>query len=152
MSRYLNPHVARERLRDEWNKYGSLIVAYDVDSTVLPYHATEADDNYEPIRQLLKDLQALGCTLIAFTAASEDRWHLIKDELTRLGISFDYFNESPDNIPGVVRRGKVYANAYLDDRAGLNEVFTALFWLVAEKKKEAAETKAITIAKQLANL
>ncbi len=52
MSRYTNFDIAYKRLSDEYDKYGNIIVAFDVDSTVLPFHADEAEDNYLEIRTL----------------------------------------------------------------------------------------------------
>lgn len=138
MSRYLNPNVALERLRNEWKKHGKLIVAFDVDSTVLPFHPDEREDNYEPIRQLLRDLHELGCTLICFTAASSKRWPDIIAQLAVIDVPFDKFNSTPSYIPDVSVTGKVYANAYLDDRAGLFETYSHLNQLVLEKRLEKA--------------
>jgi hypothetical protein len=138
MSIYLNPNVALERLRTEWLVHGKIIVAFDIDSTVLPFHASEANDDYAPIHKLLRNLKGLGCILIAFTAAHESRWDGIKQKLSDIGIVYDYFNQSPPTIPGVVRTGKVYANAYLDDRAGLCEMYSILNQLVAEKALQQA--------------
>jgi hypothetical protein len=134
MSRYLNPNAALERLRDEWQKHGKLIIAFDVDSTVIPFHDYEKDDDYEPIRQLLRNLKELGCILICFTAAHSKRWVDIIAKLKQYNIPFDEFNSSPKFIPDVSLTGKVYANAYLDDRAGLYEVYNALNQLVIERK------------------
>lgn len=136
MSRYLNPNRALDRLRQEWDKYGSIIVAFDIDSTVLPFHPDEVTDAYEPIRDLLRGLKALGCTLIAFTAASEDLIPYIKEALKTLEVKWDYFNESPPSIPNVTKQGKVYANVYLDDRAGMYEVYSHLRQLLQEKRLE----------------
>ena len=147
MSRYLNPLEALNRLRNEWAKYGSIIVAFDVDSTVLPFHQSEYKDDYEPIRQLLRDLKLLGCTLIAFTAAEEGRWDKIKEQLDTIKVPYDYFNESPETIPHIVKMGKVYANAYLDDRGGMYELFMMLTILVLEEKARRFEEAAKTAMK-----
>lgn len=140
MSRYLDPNVALNRLRNEWQAHGRLIIAFDVDSTVLPFHEHENTDDYEPIRQLLRDLHEQKCILICFTAASPDRWEGIQQRLKEINVSYDFFNTSPSFIPNVVEHGKVYANAYLDDRAGLFEVYSALSHLILERKMEAVNS------------
>lgn len=126
MSRYTNFDIAYKRLSDEFDKYGNIIVAFDVDSTVLPFHADEADEDYSDIRMLIRSLYALGFTLIVFTAANESRWDEIKEKLKEISSKYHYFNESPPNIPGVSKTGKVYANIYLDDRAGLDSTVKML--------------------------
>jgi hypothetical protein len=119
MSRYLSKENTFKRLKEEWEKYGKIIVAYDVDSTVIPFHDFEKEDDYTEIHNLIHDLHSLNCTLIVFTAAEESRWDGIKEKLKDFGLPYDFFNESPPNIEGVVKKGKVYANIYLDDRASL---------------------------------
>ena len=119
MSRYLSFDTTYNRLREEWLKYGKIIVAYDVDSTVLPFHEHEANDDYTIVHELIHELHDLNCTLIVFTAAEENRWGGIKEKLKRINLPYHYFNQSPPEIPGLVAKGKVYANIYLDDRASL---------------------------------
>ncbi len=119
MSRYLNRQNTFNRLKEEWLKYGKIIVAYDVDSTVLPFHEYEENDDYSIVHTLIKELNELNCTLIVFTAAEESRWDEIKRKLNKLDLPYHYFNVSPPEIPGIVKNGKVYANIYLDDRASL---------------------------------
>ena len=119
MSRFLSFDTTYNRLKEEWLKYGKIIVAYDVDSTVLPFHEHEANDDYSIIHKLIHELHELNCTLIVFTAAEENRWDAIKEKLKKIGLPYHYFNQSPPEIPGLVANGKVYANIYLDDRASL---------------------------------
>ena len=119
MSRYLNADNAYNRLKEEWQKYGKIIIAYDVDSTVLPFHDYEKEDDYSIVHDLIKELHKLNCTLIVFTAAEESRWDVIKEKLKTIDLPYHYFNQSPPEIPGLVKNGKVYANIYLDDRASL---------------------------------
>lgn len=119
MSRYLNKETTYNRLKDEWLKHGKIIVAYDVDSTVLPFHDYEKEDDYSILHNLIKALYELKCTLIVFTAAEESRWEDIKIKLKKSELPYHYFNQSPPEIPGLVAKGKVYANIYLDDRASL---------------------------------
>lgn len=136
MSYYLNTNNALARLRNDWYRHGSLIVAVDFDSTLVPYMEYEKTSSFEPIRSLVRDLKTWGCTIIIFTASAEDRHDDIKQQLVDMNIQWDLFNESPANIPNIGKTGKVYANAYLDDRAGLTEVYTNLRQLLLEKELE----------------
>ncbi|MEO6304224.1 MAG: hypothetical protein ABIP51_13745 [Bacteroidia bacterium] len=139
MSRYLSFDNTYSRLKEEWNKYGKIIVAYDVDSTVLPFHEHEANDDYTTIHNLIKDLHQLNCTLIVFTAAEENRWDTIKEKLKKIDLPYHYFNQSPPEIPGLVAKGKVYANIYLDDRASLYASVELLQKLINEIKTKKYE-------------
>lgn len=151
MSKYLDPNKALQRLREDWKKHNRLIVAVDFDSTLYPYMADEYSYDFTPIRQLVRDLYELGCTIIIFTASEESRWEGIKQELNRIEVPYNLFNLSPEGIPNIGKAGKVYANAYLDDRAGLYEVFTHLSILVAEKMEEAKENYWMKLLKQQIN-
>ena len=136
MSRYLNKETTFNRLKEEWLKYGKIIVAYDVDSTVLPFHDFEQEDDYSEIHQLIRDLYQLDCTLIVFTAAEESRWDDIKEKLKIAALPYHLFNESPAGIPGLVKQGKVYANIYLDDRASLYATVELLQKLITQIKQQ----------------
>jgi hypothetical protein len=134
MSRYLNKETTYNRLKDEWLKYGKIIVAYDVDSTVIPFHDYERQDDYSILHDLIRTLYELDCTLIVFTAAEEARWDDIKSKLKDIDLPYHYFNQSPPGIPGLVEKGKVYANIYLDDRASLYASVELLKDLINEIK------------------
>ncbi|MBL7919856.1 MAG: hypothetical protein JNJ40_06045 [Bacteroidia bacterium] len=134
MSRYLSYDTTFNRLKEEWLKYGKIIVAYDVDSTVLPFHEHESQDDYTVIHELIYELNKLNCILIVFTAAEEDRWDGIKEKLKKIDLPYHYFNRSPPGIPGLVEKGKVYANIYLDDRASLYASVELLQKLIADIK------------------
>lgn len=138
MSLYLDPNQFTNRLRKEWDQYGGIIIAVDYDSTLIPYWEYEKGCDFEPIRQLIRDCKDWGCTIIINTAAKEARIEDIKRELATLNIPYDYFNESPPYIKDIGKGSKVYANAYLDDRGGLYQVFVTLNQLVTERKYAAS--------------
>lgn len=138
MSYYLHPEHATQRLREEWNKYGSLIIAVDYDSTLIPFHIHEENSDFERIRQLIRDCYAMGCTIIINTGSELARWEGIMDELKELNIPWHLFNESPAYLGEIGKNGKVYANAYIDDRAGLWQVVRDLELLVQERKHASA--------------
>jgi hypothetical protein len=138
MSYYLDPNKLTERLRKEWETHGGLIIAVDYDSTLIPYWNEEKGADFEPIRQLIRDCKLYDCTIIINTAAKEDRIEAIKEYLKEINIPWDYFNESPPYIKEIGKGSKVYANVYLDDRAGLHQVFTTLQLLLLERRYNAA--------------
>ncbi len=133
MSYYLNPEHATQRLREEWDKYGGLILAVDYDSTLIPFHIHEENADFERVRQLVRDCKKMGCIIVINTGSERERWEGIKEDLKEMEIPWDYFNETPHHIKNIGRDGKVYANAYLDDRAGLWEVVISLEALLAER-------------------
>jgi hypothetical protein len=140
MSYYLNPEHATQRLREEWDTYGGLIIAVDFDSTLIPYRIHEENADFELIRQLVRECKKYGCIIVINTGSEKARWEGIIDDLKELGIDWDYFNETPPHIKEIGRDGKVYANVYLDDRAGLWEVYTSLNTLLLERKNKASHT------------
>lgn len=110
------------RLLDEYHKYGEkFIIAFDFDDTIYDTHFNGW--RYNNVESLLKKWQK-HAYLICWTASKEDRYPLIKRHLSDCGIRADAINE---NAPWIEDRGrKIYANAYLDDRAGLEIILRAL--------------------------
>lgn len=132
MSYYLNPLHALKRLRREWKEHGGLIVAVDFDSTLCPYRDYEVESDTEIVRELVRELYNYGCTIIIWTAAEKERHEGQKQWLKDNNISWHHFNEQPTASKYDSR--KVYANAFLDDRAGMSEVFSALSQVLTEVK------------------
>ncbi len=75
-------------------------------------------------------MKSINCYLICWTDQEEESF--ARTYLQENNISFDAFNENPPFLKSTSR--KVYANAYLDDRAGLRQVFNELKNLVNSKK------------------
>lgn len=134
MSYYLNYNTALERLRREWREHNGLIVAVDFDSTLCPYRPYEVNVDSDLIRSLVRELHHYGCTIIIWTAAEDERHESIKEWLKKNNIPFDHFNE--DSPKTKYKSRKVYANAFLDDRAGLLQMYTTLSQLLTEVKYE----------------
>jgi hypothetical protein len=136
---YLNPDNAIHRLREEWIAHNGLIVAVDFDSTLCPYkdYEKEYDKHFgvHTIKNLVRELKEAGCTIIIWTARAEHKHQEAKDWLAANDIKWDYFNEDSEAALkyGPVGR-KIYANAYLDDRAGLWQVYHQLQGLLKEYK------------------
>lgn len=130
MDKYLNKNSAYDRLWAEYQKYGSLIVACDFDDTLYDFHGT--GESYEQVRQLVRDLHKANCFIAIWTGNQNTEF--VTNFLKENNIPFDSINdEAPvskkllgDSIPR-----KLYANVYLDDRAGLNQVYDDLKRLLA---------------------
>jgi hydroxymethylpyrimidine pyrophosphatase-like HAD family hydrolase len=125
MDKYLEKDSAYNRLWAEYQKYGSLIVAVDFDDTLYDFWNT--GESYEQVRQLVRDLHKANCYIIIWTGNQNTEF--VINFLKENNIPYDSINdEAPvskkvlgDNIPR-----KVYANVYVDDRAGLNHIYNDL--------------------------
>jgi hydroxymethylpyrimidine pyrophosphatase-like HAD family hydrolase len=120
MDYYLNSGNSSVRLLDEYNKYGTLVVAFDFDDTVYDFHGKGR--MYTDVITLLQNLKSINCYLICWTGNANDVF--VKSYLDENQIPFDAINENPPFYKSLSR--KVYANAYLDDRAGLRQVYDEL--------------------------
>ena len=129
MDKYLKPNSAYNRLWAEYNKYGSLIVAVDYDDTLFDFHDTGGA--YEMVQQLVRDLHSIGCRIIIWSG-SEDINNIDK-YLTKNNIPCDLINANliiNGNWASGKDSRKVYANVYIDDRSGLEQVYNDLTKLV----------------------
>ena len=108
---FMNRERVKDRLRNEFKKYGKLIIAYDFDYTVHNFH--DEGYSYEFVSNLLRRWRPYA-NFIVFTASPESRFQYIKDYLNDREIPFDAINEE------VIQRDytrKIYYNVFLDDRA-----------------------------------
>lgn len=120
MDYYLNSENSFARLLDEYKTYKTLVVAFDFDDTVYDFH--KKDRLYTDVIDLLRALKEINCHLICWTGQEDLRF--VKEYLLENNIPFDGINENPPFHKSVSK--KIYANAYLDDRAGLKQVFDEL--------------------------
>lgn len=123
---FMNREVAKNRLREELKRYGSLIIAYDFDYTVHSYK--DEDYTYEFMVNLLREWRPYA-KYIVFSASPRPRFPYIKGYLKSKGIPYDVINGE------VLKRNytrKVYYNVFLDDRAGLGETAMILYELLDE--------------------
>lgn len=128
MDYYLNIENSTNRLTEEYNKYGSLTIAFDFDDTVYDFH--QKGRIYEKVITLLRELKKLNCYLICWTG--QQNLKFVKNYLLLNNIPFDTINENPPYYLSSSR--KIYANAYLDDRAGLNQVYNELKQVIQNLK------------------
>ena len=106
------------RLRKEWEQYGKIIVAVDFDDTISPWKFSK--EELQDTVDLVKEVQQTGAYIVIFTACSPDRYEEISSYVNSLGIKVDAINQTPIEIP-YGNHNKIYANIFLDDRAGLEE-------------------------------
>jgi len=121
---YLVPNASYLRLLKEYKQHGSLVIAFDFDNTVYDFHAK--GETYYQVMKLLQDLKEIGCYLICFTA--NENTEFIEEHLASYGVLYDSINENPPFFKS--KCGKIYYNALLDDRAGLQQVYQELDLLV----------------------
>lgn len=124
MDEYLKPNSSFLRLYKEYKDYGSLVIAFDLDNTVFDFH--RKGETYFDVTKLLRELKKVNCYLICFTANSDTKF--IEDYLEAVGIPYDAINENPPFFKCAER--KIYFNALLDDRAGLQQVYNELSLLL----------------------
>lgn len=124
MDFYLDKKNTYQRLVSEYEKYESLVVAFDFDNTVYDYH--NAGIEFSEVISLLIDLKKIGCYMIVFTANEDEIF--VKNYCKKMAIPFDVINENPPFHKSNSR--KIYYNILLDDRAGLKEAYEHLKMLI----------------------
>lgn len=122
MDYYLSNENVYNRLKDEYDKYGKIIIAYDYDDTVFDFHNKKR--TYENVIQLLKEFREYAY-FIVYTASSDERYPEMIEYLDKNDIPHDSINENIPNI-NVPKGGKLYYNILLDDRAGLQNTYLHL--------------------------
>jgi hypothetical protein len=120
MDYYLNPTNSSSRLIDEYKLYGSLVVAFDFDDTVYDFHNKGRE--YTKVIELIRRLKAANCYLICWTG--QENLEFVANYLIQNNIPYNGINENPPFHKSTSK--KVYANVYLDDRAGLQQVYNEL--------------------------
>ena len=124
-----------DRLADEWMQHGKIIVAVDFDDTISPWKTNDQQD-CDQVIQVLKDVCLVGAYITIFTACKEDRFEQIKNYCTEKGLTINSINQNPIDLP-YGNQNKVYANIFIDDRAGINEALEILkesMYIVRSKK------------------
>lgn len=129
MDFYLDTQNSVNRLVEEYKQYGTIALAFDFDDTVYDFH--KKGRTYDLVIELLKDLKSINCYMICWTGQTDLTF--VESYLTENGIPYDAINENPPFYKSTSR--KIYANAYLDDRAGLKQSFDELSALVKIIKK-----------------
>lgn len=124
MDYYLNSENVYRRLEEEYLKYGRLILCVDYDDTLFDFH--KKGRTYEDVFQLLRRWQKYA-DIIIWTGNGEDCFTDIRTYCEEHGLTIYGINcDSRIKVAG----RKIYANAYLDDRAGLSETYHTLLRLI----------------------
>ena len=134
----LHANFYTNRLAKEWLKNGKIIIACDLDDTIIPYN-DELKDNCQIMVDLILECQKEGIIFLINTARSEYQLQKAKEQVEELGIvvhGINQMHEGWDKPYGL--NGKLYANIFLDDRGG----FCDSYWTLSN---------ALTIIKQNRN-
>lgn len=109
------------RLKEEYKKYGNLIISFDFDETLFDLYGNGIDP--APIIELVKRCNRNKLTTCLWTTCT-DEWSLTykKAIISHMGIKFDYYNESP----ALNHSRKPHFSILLDDRAGLESAYFIL--------------------------
>jgi len=120
-----NSNIYVQRLYKEWKQHGKIIVGVDYDSTLFPYHTIENQSDIERTISMVKTAYETGAYVVIFTASDPERHDEIRDYCKKIGVHIDSINVNPIDLP-YGKTGKIYANIFLDDRAGINEALDIL--------------------------
>lgn len=118
-----------QRLYQEWTQYGKVIIGVDFDDTISPWKFKDAAslEKIDKTIQILRVAHETGAYIVIFTACSADRYEEIQKYCEEKRLPIDTINKTPFDIPeGYGRGGKIYANVFLDDRAGLDQALEML--------------------------
>jgi len=132
-----------ERLVEEWILHKNIIIAVDYDDTIYPWKYATPKDCDEVI-DALKSAQVTGAYIVIFTACREDRYNEIKEYCKSKGLEINSINQNPIELP-YGNQNKIYANIFIDDRAGLEKSLDILnranFIIRGKKEVENALTQ-----------
>lgn len=127
MDFYLEPGNSYKRLEEEFIKYGRLIFCVDFDNTIYDFH--KKGRTYEQVINLLKRWEKYS-DIIIWTGNGPDKHDFIMDYVKNHGINNCIGVNCDSSVP--VDGKKVYANVYIDDRAGLAQVYHELAVLITK--------------------
>jgi hypothetical protein len=125
-SSYFSSSVKKyiDRLIQEWTQHGKIIIGVDFDDTISPWKMND-NDTYSRVIDLLKIAKQTGAYIVIFSACDKNRYDDIKKYCKESGLDIDAINKNPIDLP-YGNMNKIYANIFIDDRAGLNEALTIL--------------------------
>lgn len=130
------------RLVKEWREHGKIIIAVDYDSTISAWPTIENSEDIERTIQLLQVAHQTGAHIVVFTACKQDRFEAIQKHCDEKQIPISGINVSP--VETIYGNGqKLYANIFLDDRAGLIQALDmlerAMYIIRSDKSKKNSE-------------
>jgi len=113
-----------DRLTKEWLKHKKIIIAVDFDDTISKW-GLNTQEECNVIVEKLKQYQQLGAYITIFTACNPDRYDDISTFCSDNDLIITGINKNPLELP-YGNHGKIYANIFLDDRAGIYEALEIL--------------------------
>lgn len=111
----IQPYV--KRLTKEWTEHKKIIIACDYDDTIFPWGQSI---DHKLVVDILMRAKTVGAYIVIWTASAPSRYEEIRDYCRKIGLEIDGINENVIDLP-YGNGKKIYANIYVDDRAGLNE-------------------------------
>ncbi len=108
-----------QRLVEEWKQHKKLIIAVDFDDTICSWKFL-TQEVFDEVIKTIKEACEIGAYIVINTAGEKTRYSFMKSFCEENGITVDSINVNPINLPFGLN-GKVYANLYLDERAGLRD-------------------------------
>lgn len=114
-----------ERLLEEWKKYGKIAIAVDFDDTISIWRPDFNKEDIQRCIRLLQDAHLTGAYISVFTCSNIDRYEDIQKHCEELRIPIAAINKNAIDLP-YGKHGKIYANIFLDDRAGFVESMNIL--------------------------
>ncbi len=113
-----------ERLLTEWEQHSKIIIAVDFDDTIFNWKMNDYE-TYSRVIKLLQKCKETGAYIVIFTCSNKDRHGEIEKFCNVNNLKIDGINQNPIDLP-YGNEGKIYANIFLDDRAGLDEALDIL--------------------------
>lgn len=118
----MNKYIAR--LTEEWLQHGKIIIAVDFDDTISPWRLNDQGE-CDVIIDILVQARNVGAYIVVFTACATDRHLHILEYCKTKDLTVDSINRNPIDLP-YGNQNKIYANIFIDDRAGLAESIDTL--------------------------
>ena len=127
---FLNQKVVLDRLIQQHDEHGKLIIAFDFDSTVYDYYGDGS--TFPKLLTVLREVKRRGWPLMIFTCRTGKALDEAVEYCKNLKIEPDLINKSTINP----RADKPYYNLLLDDRAGLYSAYLTLVNLLETTKEQ----------------
>lgn len=125
----MNKEKYIKRLITEWEQHGKVIIAVDFDDTISPWKFNTDEDRvfFDKVINTITIAKQTGAFVVVFTACDPSRHEDIRSYCMSKGLAIDSINETPvHSIPYGKNGAKIYANIFIDDRAGLIEALDIL--------------------------
>lgn len=125
---FFSTEACIEQLKQDYQKYGRIIVAYDFDDTIQPSQINYSCDSVVKLLQLCSEFNDIE--MICYTArTSTNDIIVVKETLKSLGIKFNAINDDCPRIKREIEHthaSKVMFSVFLDNRAGLKQAYDVL--------------------------